>query len=102
MREKAVLVLQQMEKRMAAFGHGWSDTTATQSISVHDIHPFMAEEIISRSTHGQRHLALQPPPVISINYEMDCRSVAVERSLLSRSGRRRLAQLLRAGPRRLL
>ncbi|MGU9980386.1 hypothetical protein ACJ4V0_10120 [Phreatobacter sp. HK31-P] len=81
MREKAVFVLQQMEKRMAAFGHGWPDTTATQIYCVHDIHPFMAEEIVSRGAARAGVIwHFNRPPVIGLDYEMDCRSVAVERS----------------------
>ncbi len=82
LREKAVFVLQQMEKRMAAFGHGWPATTAAQVYCVHDIHPFLADEIVRR---GAARCGLtwhfNRPPVIGLDYEMDCRSVAVERSL---------------------
>ncbi len=42
MREKAVFVLAQMEKRMAASRPSWADTTATQVYTVHDLHPFLA------------------------------------------------------------
>ena len=68
--------------RMAAFGHGWPDTTAAQVYCVYDIHPFMADEIVRR---GAARCGLtwhfNRPPVIGLDYEMDCRSVAVERSV---------------------
>src|SRR5262249_24529406 len=38
-RAKGVYVLGEMERRMAALGHTWKDTTATQLYTVHDIHP---------------------------------------------------------------
>lgn len=80
--EKAVFVLGQMEKRMAAFGHGWADTTASQVYCVHDIHPFLAEEIVRRgAARAGLTWHFNRPPVIGLDYEMDCRSVAVERSL---------------------
>ncbi|QCK87148.1 hypothetical protein E8L99_15965 [Phreatobacter aquaticus] len=79
--EKAVFVLAQMEKRMAAFGHAWRNTTATQTYCVFDIHPFMASEMARRGAARAGltwHFAR--PPVIGLDYEMDCRSVAIERS----------------------
>jgi hypothetical protein len=82
MREKAVFVLGQMERRMGAFGHGWADTTAVQVYTVHDLHSYMAGEIVSR---GAARTGLtwhfNRPPVIGLDYEMDCRSVAVERAV---------------------
>ncbi|WP_296570695.1 hypothetical protein [Phreatobacter sp.] len=82
LREKGIFVLEQMEKRMAAFGHGWSVTTAAQVYCVHDIHPFLADEIVRR---GAARCGLtwhfNRPPVVGLDYEMDCRSVAIERSI---------------------
>jgi hypothetical protein len=82
MREKAVFVLEQMEKRMAALSTGWADTTATQAYTVHDLHAYLADEIVRRGAarHGLTwHFAR--PPVIDLEYEMDCRGVFVERVL---------------------
>lgn len=80
LRDKAAFVLDEMEKRMALFGYGWTDTTATQVYCVHDVHPFLADEIVAR---GAARAGLtwhyNRPPVIGLEYEMDCRSVAVER-----------------------
>jgi hypothetical protein len=79
-REKARFVLGEMERRMAALGFTWHDTTATQIYTVHDIHPFLVDEIIRRGAarsgvtwHYNR------PPVVDLEYEMDCRGVSVER-----------------------
>jgi hypothetical protein len=79
--EKAVFVLGRMEARLAAFGAGWKDTTGTQAYSVFDIHPFLASEIVRRGAARAGltwHYAR--PPVVGLDYEMDCRSVAVERA----------------------
>lgn len=80
MREKARHVLGEMERRLAAFGHGWADTTATQVYTVHDLHPFLANEIVRRGAARAGltwHYAR--PPVRQLEYEMDCRSVSDER-----------------------
>jgi hypothetical protein len=79
MREKAVFVLGEMERRLGALGFGWADTTATQVYTVHDIHPFLADEIVRR---GAAHAGLvwhfNRPPVRGLEFEMDCRGTAVE------------------------
>jgi hypothetical protein len=80
LREKAHVVLGEMERRMAALGFNWSDTTAAQVYTVHDLYPFMADEIVRRGAAGSGltwHFCR--PPVIGADYEMDCRSVRVER-----------------------
>jgi hypothetical protein len=80
LREKALFVLTQMERRMQALGFRWSDTTATQVYTVYDLHPFFADEIVRRGAapagltwHFNR------PPVTGLDYEMDCRGVMDER-----------------------
>ncbi len=80
MKEKAQFVLGEMERRMALLGFKWADTTASQLYTVHDPHPFLASEIVRRgaATRGLTwHFAR--PPVVDLEYEMDCRGVAVER-----------------------
>ena len=80
MREKAQYVLGEMERRLAAFGFGWADTTATQVYTVHDLHPFLADEIVRRGAARSGltwHFAR--PPVRGLEYEMDCRGVGRER-----------------------
>lgn len=82
MREKALFVLGRMEQRMAALGATWSDTSAVQAYTVFDLHPFLQDEIARRGAarHGLTwHLAR--PPVQGLDYEMDCRSVPVERRI---------------------
>jgi hypothetical protein len=82
LREKARYVLGEMERRMAALGATWTDTTAAQVYTVHDLHPFLADEIVRRGAalsgltwHYNR------PPVVELEYEMDCRGVGTEHVL---------------------
>jgi hypothetical protein len=80
MREKARYVLGEMERRLAALGFGWADTTATQVYTVHDLHPFLVDEIVRRGAARSGltwHFAR--PPVRGLEYEMDCRGVGRER-----------------------
>jgi len=79
MRQKARFVLGEMERRLAMLGFAWRDTTDTQVYSVHDIHPFLADEIIRRGAMASGltwHFCR--PPVVGLEYEMDCRAVAKE------------------------
>jgi hypothetical protein len=77
--EKAVFVLGEMERRLGLLGQSWSTTTATQVYTVHDLYPFFAEEIVSRgAARAGLTWHLCRPPVRGLEYEMDCRGVAVE------------------------
>ncbi len=80
MLEKARHVLGEMERRMQALGFGWADATATQVYTVFNLYPFLAEEIVRR---GAAHSGLTwhfcRPPVVDLDYEMDCRGVRIER-----------------------
>jgi len=80
MLEKAKFVLDEMERRMSAFSGNWSQTTAVQLYTIRDVFPFLESEL------GRRG-ALRPgltwqfcrPPVVDLEYEMDCRRVQIER-----------------------
>ena len=80
MRVKAAHVHGVMEARMAALGVGWRETTATQVYTVHDVHPFLAEELVRRGAarHGITW-HFNRPPIVDLEYEVDCRRVRVER-----------------------
>jgi hypothetical protein len=80
LREKARFVLGEMERRMTELRFGWKDTTATQLYTIHNIHAFMADEIVRRGA-AQAGLTwhYNRPPVVDLEYEMDCRGVAFER-----------------------
>ena len=80
LREKGIFVLSRMEQRMAALGATWSDTTASQVYTVFDLHPFLRDEIVRRgAARGGLTWHLARPPVLGLDYEMDCRRVPVER-----------------------
>jgi hypothetical protein len=80
MRQKARYVLGEMERRMGALGFGWRDTTAAQAYTVYDIHPFLAEELAARGAiAGGLTWHFCRPPVVGLDYEMDCRGVHFER-----------------------
>ena len=80
MHEKARFVLREMERRLALLGCSWADATAVQIYTVHDIHPFLGEDIVGRgAARGDLTWHFCRPPVRGLEYEMDCRGVAVER-----------------------
>ncbi len=82
MRDKITHVMATMERRMAAFGASWVDVTATQIYTVFDIHPHLAKVIVApgAARHGvDWHFCR--PPVVGLDYEMDCRRVHDERVL---------------------
>jgi hypothetical protein len=80
LRGKARWVLGEMERRMAAFGMSWHQTTAVQLYTVHDIYPFLRDELVRRGAarHGITW-HFDRPPIVEIEYEMDCRAVDTER-----------------------
>ncbi len=78
-RDKVRHVVGAMESRMGEFGFGWKDTTAAQTYSVHDFHHALADELVRRGAVRSGltwHFAR--PPVIDLEYEMDCRRVLRE------------------------
>jgi hypothetical protein len=80
--EKTRFVMGQMEHRMAALDIGWPMVTATQVYTVHDMHPTFAADIVAKGAarHGiDWHFCR--PPVIGLEFEMDCRAVFEERVL---------------------
>ncbi len=79
MREKVRHVVGAMESRMGEFGFGWNDTTAAQTYSVHDFHHVFADELVRRgAARGGLTWHFARPPVIDLEYEMDCRRVLRE------------------------
>jgi hypothetical protein len=78
-KEKVRFTVSEMESRLGAFGFGWKDTTAVQAYTVHDFHPAMSDELVRRGAVRSGltwHFAR--PPVIDLEYEMDCRRVMRE------------------------
>ena len=82
MREKARFVLDEITRRLALFGVGWRDTTASQVYTIRDIYPFFADEIVGRgAAHAGINWHFTRPPVRDLEFEVDCRSVRVEEVL---------------------
>jgi hypothetical protein len=80
MLEKAKFVLDEMERRMSAFGGSWRQTTAVQLYTIQDVCSILESELGRRGVfkngltwHFDR------PPVIGLDYEMDCRCVYREK-----------------------
>jgi hypothetical protein len=79
LKEKVAFTVGEMEGRLRAFGFGWKDTTDVQAYTVHDFHPVMAGELVRRGAARSGltwHFAR--PPVVDLEYEMDCRRVLRE------------------------
>lgn len=79
LKEKVRFTAGEMQDRLGAFGFAWNDTTAAQVYTVHDFHPVMADELVRRGAARSGltwHFAR--PPVIDLEYEMDCRRVMKE------------------------
>lgn len=86
LREKARFVMDRMTTRLAALGVGWPQVTATQIYTVHDIHPFLASEILAGMRQAARHgvnWLYARPPIEGLEYEMDVRGCRREIMLWS-------------------
>jgi hypothetical protein len=79
LKEKVGFTVGEMESRLDAFGFGWKDTTGVQAYTVHDFHPVMTEELVRRgAVRAGLTWHFARPPVIDLEYEMDCRRVMRE------------------------
>ncbi|MCI0430274.1 MAG: hypothetical protein L0210_07005 [Rhodospirillales bacterium] len=80
LRQKARFVMREMELRLGALGFGWHDATATQVYTIRDFHSFAADEMVS-SGAASMGLTWQfcRPPIIGLEFEMDCRGIQFER-----------------------
>jgi hypothetical protein len=79
LKDKVRFAVGSMEERLGVFGFGWKDTTGVQTYTVHDFHPVISDELVRRGAARSGltwHFAR--PPVIDLEYEMDCRRVMRE------------------------
>ncbi len=82
MADKARAVLGEMEHRMRFFGAGWADVTGVQVYTIYPVHGFFESEIARRGAAEQGITwFLAQPPVVELEYEMDTRAIALERTL---------------------
>lgn len=82
LRAKARWVCEMMAQRLTGLGASWRDASATQVYTVHDLHPFLGDEIVARAGNGAGltwHFCR--PPIEELEYEMDVRRVSVERTV---------------------
>jgi hypothetical protein len=82
MTEKARWVFGEMERRLRLLGFDWTDTTAVQVYSVQDYHGALDGGIAPAPSlnHGLTWHFCRPP-IVELEYEMDCRGLPVERTL---------------------
>jgi hypothetical protein len=79
LRAKAQFVLAEMERRANLLGFAWKDATAVQVYTVHNLFPFLSEEIVMRgAARAGLTWHFNNPPVIDLEYEMDCRGISTE------------------------
>jgi hypothetical protein len=79
---KARFVLDLMDARLRELGATWSEVTAIDVYTVHDIHPFLANLLVARAAgapHGITWFYARPP-ILTIEFEIDLR--ACRRELL--------------------
>jgi hypothetical protein len=80
MLEKAKYVLGEMERRMSAFSGTWDQTTGAQLYTVRDVYALLESELGRRGVfRNGLTWHFNRPPVVDLEYEMDCRRVHVER-----------------------
>jgi hypothetical protein len=79
LKDKVRFTVGAMQQRMAALGAGWNDATGVQAYTVHDFHPVLADELV-RCGAARSGLTwhFARPPVVDLEYEMDCRRVLRE------------------------
>ncbi|MDX1375451.1 MAG: hypothetical protein R3357_07820 [Burkholderiales bacterium] len=82
LRAKARWVCDMMAERLAGLGAAWRSASATQVYTVHDLHPFLGDEIVARAGNaGGLTWHYCRPPIEELEYEMDVRRVSVERTV---------------------
>jgi hypothetical protein len=76
LREKARYVLGEMERRLGLLDADWAATSAVQVYTIHDLHPFFADEMVRRgAAHSGLTWNFSRPPVVDLEFEMDCRGI---------------------------
>ena len=76
MLEKAKFVLDEMERRMSAFGGSWRQTTAVQLYTVQDVYSILESELGRRGVfRNGLTWHFNRPPVVGLDYEIGLRRV---------------------------
>jgi len=81
-RKKARHALEDLERRLSLLGFDWSMTTGNGLYCVHDIFQTLTDEIAVRgAAPAGVTWHLRRPPISGLEFEMDTRSVPVERTI---------------------
>lgn len=76
MLEKSKFVLGEMERRMAALGFSWRDVSGVHVYTPQDLAPILKGEMASRgAARAGVNWQYCRPPVVDLEFEMDCRRV---------------------------
>ena len=79
LKEKALYVIAEMERRLKALGFSWSDVVTTQVYTVQNIGHLVGEEMAKRGAMaGGLVWYYARPPVVGLEYEMDVCGAARE------------------------
>lgn len=77
---KNAQVMEEMERRMGVLGVTYAQVTAVNLYTVYDPYPIIAREVIAR---GAPEVGVEwhycRPPVVGMDWEMDCRAIPLER-----------------------
>jgi len=80
MREKSAFVIEEMERRLGTLGFHWRDITAAHVYTLRSLDPSVADDVVRRGAlHGGLNWQYCRPPVVGLEYEMDCRGISFER-----------------------
>ena len=79
MREKALFVIGEMERRMGLLGFGWADAFSTQIYTVQNVGHLIGELLAARgAAAGGIVWNYMRPPVVDLEFEMDVRAAVLE------------------------
>lgn len=82
LREKAVFVIEEMERRMNLLGCGWKDAVTAQIYTVQNVGHLVGELLAARgAAEGGVVWYYARPPVVDLEFEMDVRGAAREIAL---------------------
>jgi hypothetical protein len=78
--EKAKFVLGLMDGRVRGLGVSWQEATTVNVYTIHDIHPFLASQIVPKTGNAPHGVTWHytRPPITSIEFEMDVRGCQAE------------------------
>ena len=80
--KKAAHALNELERRLQLFASDWSKTTGAGLYCIHDVYDALTVEMVARgAAHAGITWHLCQPPIDGLEFEMDVRSISVERTI---------------------